>query len=67
MLSVVGLIRFAMGIQENIVMANDTYEVEELSVDKQRTIQKALLSKESDQGRLTDKRVIKEIPFDREP
>ena len=48
MLSVLGLIRFAMGIQENIVMANDTYEVEELSVDKQRTIQKALLSKESD-------------------
>ena len=30
MLSVVGLIRFAMGITENIVMANDAYEVEEL-------------------------------------
>lgn len=30
MLSVVGMIRFAMGISENIVMANDNYEVEEL-------------------------------------
>lgn len=30
MLSVIGLIRFAMGITENIVMANDAYEVEEL-------------------------------------
>lgn len=30
MLSVIGLIRFAMGISENIVMANDAYEVEEL-------------------------------------
>jgi hypothetical protein len=30
MLSVIGLLRFAMGIPENIVMANDAYEVEEL-------------------------------------
>ena len=30
MLSVIGLIRFALGIPENIVMANDSYEVEEL-------------------------------------
>jgi hypothetical protein len=30
MLSVIGMIRFAMGISENIVMANDAYEVEEL-------------------------------------
>ena len=30
MLSVIGLIRFAMGISENIVMASDAYEVEEL-------------------------------------
>jgi hypothetical protein len=30
MLSVIGLIRYAMGISENIVMANDSYEVEEL-------------------------------------
>lgn len=40
MLSVIGLLRFAMGIPENIVMANDTYEVEELPQQKdlQRTI-----------------------------
>jgi hypothetical protein len=31
MLSVVGLIRFAMGITENIVMKSDAYEVEELN------------------------------------
>lgn len=30
MLSVIGLIRFAMGIPENIVEANEVYEVEEL-------------------------------------
>ena len=30
MLSVIGLIRFAMGIRENIVMKSDSYEVEEL-------------------------------------
>ena len=30
MLSVIGLIRFAMGISENIVMKSDSYEVEEL-------------------------------------
>ena len=46
MLSVIGLIRFAMGISENIVMGNDSYEVEELpaSLDPTRTIQKSLLS-----------------------
>jgi len=40
MLSVIGLLRFAMGITENIVMANDDYEVEELprQKDLQRTI-----------------------------
>ena len=40
MLSVIGLIRFAMGISENIVMGNDSYEVEELPahLDPTRTI-----------------------------
>ena len=40
MLSVIGLIRFAMGISENIVMGSDSYEVEELpaSLDPTRTI-----------------------------
>lgn len=40
MLSVIGLIRFAMGISENIVMGNEAYEVEELpnQRDKERTI-----------------------------
>jgi hypothetical protein len=48
MLSVIGLIRFAMGISENIVMANEAYEVEELPQlkDMQRTIQKSLLTLE---------------------
>jgi hypothetical protein len=51
MLSVIGLIRFAMGISENIVMANDAYEVEELPhlKDHQRTIQKSLLTLEKNQ------------------
>ena len=64
MLSVIGLIRFAMGIPENIVMANDAYDVEELprQPDLQRTIQKSLLSLESSQGMLRDKKVIREIP-----
>lgn len=64
MLSVIGLIRFAMGIPENIVMANDAYDVEELprQPDLQRTIQKSLLSLEQSQGLLRDKKVIREIP-----
>ena len=68
MLSVIGLLRFAMGITENIVMANDAYEVEELprQKDLQRTIQKSLLTLEKNDSYLLDKRVIKEIPFDRE-
>jgi hypothetical protein len=40
MLSVIGMIRFAMGISENIVMANDAYEVEELP--KQRDLQRTI-------------------------
>ena len=46
MLSVVGLIRFAMGISENIVMSSDSYEVEELPahLDVTRTIKRSLLS-----------------------
>ena len=40
MLSVIGMLRFAMGISENIVMGSDAYEVEELPrlPDLQRTI-----------------------------
>jgi hypothetical protein len=46
MLSVIGLIRFAMGIPQNIVEANEVYQVEELpkSLDPLRTIQRSLLS-----------------------
>jgi hypothetical protein len=46
MLSVIGLIRFAMGISENIVMGSDSYEVEELPahLDVTRTIRRSLLS-----------------------
>lgn len=67
MLSVIGLIRFAMGISENIVMGNEAYEVEELPKvkDLERTIQKSLLSIEKNNERLLDKKVVKEIPFDR--
>jgi hypothetical protein len=40
MLSVIGLVRFAMGIPENIVESNEMYTVEELPPEKdlQRTI-----------------------------
>jgi hypothetical protein len=40
MLSVIGMIRFAMGISENIVMSSDSYVVEELpaALDPTRTI-----------------------------
>ena len=38
MLSVVGMLRFAMGIPENIVEKSEVYEVEELAVDPRRTI-----------------------------
>lgn len=34
MLSVIGMIRYAMGISENIVMKNDSYEVVELPPEK---------------------------------
>jgi len=45
MLSVIGLVRFAMGIPENIVESNELYTVEELPIEKdpQRTIQRSLL------------------------
>ena len=33
-LSVIGLLRFAMGISENIVQASETYEIEELPMEK---------------------------------
>lgn len=41
MLSVIGMIRFAMGIRENIVLKSDSYEVQELprGLDPTRTIQ----------------------------
>ena len=40
MLSVIGMLRFAMGIKDNIVMSNESYEVEELPIglDPTRTI-----------------------------
>ena len=46
MLSIIGLLRFAMGISENIVQASEAYEIEELPMEKdpQRTIKKSLLS-----------------------
>ena len=46
MLSVIGMLRFAMGIQENIVQSSEVYEIEELPIerDPQRTIQRSLLS-----------------------
>jgi len=42
---VIGMLRFAMGISENIVEKSEVYEVEELSIDPTRTIQRSLLSK----------------------
>ena len=50
MLSVIGMIRFAMGITENIVMKSDSYEVEELplELDVTRTISRTLLSSSYD-------------------
>lgn len=43
MLSVIGLLRFAMGIGENIVETNEIYEVEELKDDPTRTIKNSYL------------------------
>ena len=34
MLSVIGMLRFAMGIPENIVQASEVYEIEELPLEK---------------------------------
>ena len=46
MLSIIGMLRFAMGISENIVQSSEVYEIEELPVEKdpERTIQRSLLS-----------------------
>lgn len=55
-----------MGISENIVMKSDSYEVEELQSDPTRTIKKTLLSSSYDRPGLPERRVVKEIPFDRE-
>ena len=40
MLSVIGMLRFAMGIKDNIVMSNQSYTVEELPIelDPSRTV-----------------------------
>lgn len=38
MLSVIGMLRFAMGIPDNIVEKSEVYEVEELAIDPKRTI-----------------------------
>ena len=68
MLSVVGLIRYAMGISENIVMKSDSYEVEELplSLDVTRTINRSLLTSSYERQGIADRRILQEIPFDRE-
>jgi hypothetical protein len=71
MLSVIGMLRFAMGIPENIVMASDSYEVKETQIDYSRTISKSLLSHEYDPDtqklllNMRNEKVIKELPFDR--
>jgi hypothetical protein len=46
MLSVIGLIRFGMGISENIPEKSEVYQVEELKQDPTRTIQRSLLTRE---------------------
>ena len=68
MLSVIGMIRYAMGISENIVMKSDSYEVEELplELDVTRSIKRSLLTSSYDRPNLIDRRVLPEIPFDRE-
>lgn len=67
MLSVIGLIRFAMGIRENIVLKSDSYEVQELprGLDPTRTIQQSLLSASSERPMLRDRRIADGVKFDR--
>jgi hypothetical protein len=47
MLSVIGMLRFAMGIPDNIVQSHEMYEVEELPLEKDpvRSIRQSLLRK----------------------
>jgi hypothetical protein len=66
MLSIIGLIRYGMGISENIVMKSDSYEVEEIQADPTRTIKKTLLSSSYERPGLPERRVVTEIPHDRE-
>ena len=72
MLSVIGMLRFAMGIPENIVEKSEVYDVEELAVDPRRTIQKSLLTKEvaDETGTLLrlskHNEVVKSVAFERE-
>ena len=49
MLSVIGMLRFAMGIPDSIVQSSEVYEIEELPIerDPERTIQRSLLSQDS--------------------
>lgn len=47
MLSIIGLIRFGMGISENIVEKSEVYDVLELAEDPSRTIKKSYLSQTS--------------------
>lgn len=67
MLSVIGLIRFAMGIRENIVLKSDSYEVQELprGLDPTRTIQQSLLTATPDRPMLRDRRIAGDVTFDR--
>lgn len=48
MLSVIGLIRFGLGIGENIVEMSEVYDVQELEDDPTRTIKKSYLSQSSE-------------------
>ena len=67
MLSVIGMIRYAMGIRENIVVKSDSYEVQELSrgLDPTLTIQQSLLTASRDRPMMRDKRIAGDIVFDR--
>lgn len=68
MLSVIGMLRFAMGIRENIVLKSDSYSVDELKpeLDPTRTIQRSLLSANPDRPMLRDRHALQEISHDSE-
>ena len=57
MLSVIGMLRFAMGIRENIVLKSDSYSIDELKpeLDPTRTIQRSILSANSERPLLRER------------